>query len=491
MLTSDTRLPSIENESGMLCNSFRLQPIGLLPVGEPTFEQWFACGSFLCQAENAVHFWIGDWLNFGEWQWGERYTGAIELTGFDYQTVANDKWVASRIEISRRREKVSFEHHKEVAPLSPHEQDVLLARAEAEGWTVRRLREEKRLLARIFPYPRTDISDITEQEQSTASFRLNSLYCGDALSVLQTFPDTCCDLAISSPPYWHLRDYEVEGQLGLEETFEEYIQKLCDVFDEVMRVLRPWGTCWVNMGDTYASTPAGNTVFEFEGTDGNYGRLRKRNSNGGRANTAKPIDYGCVQHKSLCLIPFRFAIEMVNRGWILRNTVIWHKPNVMPESAKDRFTEDFEYLFFFVKSQQYYFERQYEPLSEAYLERAKYPRPQVSKWDADKKRNRASYLNKYDTFTINPLGRNMRTVWSIPPKPLKEAHFAVFPEELIETPIKASCPAGGIVLDPYIGAGTTAIVAQRLGRNYIGIDLKPEYIALAQERLAKYQQEVS
>src|SRR5260370_20664402 len=147
-------------------------------------------------------------------------------------------------------------------------------------------------------------------------------------------------MVMTSPPYWALRDYGVDGQLGLELSFEEYINKLCDIFDEVKRVLKTDGTCWVNIGDTYASAPAGNKTFDFDGIDGNYGRLRYRNSQGGKENTTKPKQYGVLKNKSLCLIPFRFAIEMVNRGWILRNTIIWHKPNAMPESVKDRFTDD-------------------------------------------------------------------------------------------------------------------------------------------------------
>ncbi len=297
---------------------------------------------------------------------------------------------------------------------------------------------------------------------------------GEAYDVLKTFPHNCIDMVMTSPPYWGLRDYGVAGQLGLEPTFDEYITRLCAIFDEVKRVLKDTGTCWVNIGDSYNNSGWARGKERFDKKRYHLNRMEH-----GRAGQKNYPD------KCLAMTPFRFAIEMVNRGWILRNTIIWQKPNILPASVKDRFTVDFEYLFFFSTSQKYYFEQQYEPLSEAYLERAKYPRPQVRKWDEDKKRNLASYLNKYDTFTINPLGRNKRTVWSIPPKPLKGAHFAVYPPELCETPIKAGCPPGGVVLDPFMGSGTTCVVAAQLGRRSIGVELNGAYVKIAQERLAQ------
>ncbi|KKK67974.1 hypothetical protein LCGC14_2948720, partial [marine sediment metagenome] len=247
----------------------------------------------------------------------------------------------------------------------------------------------------------------------------NTIICGAMPEATKVFPDGNFNCSISSPPYWALRDYGVDGQLGLEPTFEEYIDKLCTIYDEVKRVLRDDGTCWVNLGDTYASSPAGNKEVKFDG-DGAYGRLMERHTQGGTSNvTPKPKNYGIVPTKSLCLIPQRFAIEMVNRGWILRNVIIWHKPNPMPSSAKDRFTVDFEYVYFFVKSndtlywvrpdgkmvdrqpdykkgiesldwqwglrkgkkvklslwkgQAYWFEPQYEPLEESTKSRVKYP----------------------------------------------------------------------------------------------------------------------
>ena len=173
----------------------------------------------------------------------------------------------------------------------------------------------------------------------------NQIIEGNSLTVLKTLPDESVNCCVTSPPYWSLRDYGVEGQLGLEKTFEEYITKLCNIFDQVKRVLRKDGTCWVNLGDTYnASGGCGWTGLESKNWE----------------QKAKPHNIKTYPAKSLCLIPQRFAIEMVNRGWICRNTIIWHKPNCMPSSAKDRFTVDFEYLYFFVKSKKYWFEQVFE-----------------------------------------------------------------------------------------------------------------------------------
>jgi site-specific DNA-methyltransferase (cytosine-N4-specific) len=160
-----------------------------------------------------------------------------------------------------------------------------------------------------------------------------------------------------------------------------------------------------------------------------------------------------VPRKSLCLIPFRFAIEMVRRGWLLRNVIIWHKPNVVPESVKDRFTLDFEYLFFFAKSPRYYFQQQFEPSTQPV------------------------------TVRDRSTQRNKRCVWSISTRGFAGNHFAAYPEALLETPIAAGCPVGGVVLDPFLGTGTTALAAERLGRRWIGIELNPAYVQLAQERL--------
>jgi len=298
----------------------------------------------------------------------------------------------------------------------------------------------------------------------------NKIIQGDCLEVLKTLPDESIDMVMTSPPYWALRDYGVDGQLGLEPTFQGYINKLCDIFDEVKRVLKKEGTCWVNMGDTYIS--------KGEGRHDGYTDPKYKNGRVGRKIEANALPQ-IIPEKCLAQIPSRFAIEMTNRGWILRNEIIWHKPNCMPSSVKDRFTVDFEKLFFFVKSKKYWFETQYEEL--AYQDRRGNQRI-AYKGKLEKNRDKFN-IQPVDYFGQPPQGRNKRTVWTITTKPYKEAHFATYPEQLCETPIKAGCPKGGIVLDPFFGAGTTGLVAQKLKRNYIGIELNPEYIKIAEQRL--------
>jgi len=298
----------------------------------------------------------------------------------------------------------------------------------------------------------------------------NQVIQGDCLEVLKTLPDESVDMVITSPPYWALRDYGVDGQLGLETTFQEYITKLCDIFDEVKRVLKKEGTCWVNIGDTYNS--GGNYRVDSDDKPAKIDHIQR-----GRVKVDTK-EQG-LPNKCLIQIPSRFAIEMTNRGWILRNEIIWHKPNCMPSSVTDRFTVDFEKLFFFTKSKKYYFEQQLEPYTEP-----------INRWGG----TMVKRINGSDEYGVaqrirdyRPVkeGKNKRTVWSINTKSFSEAHFAVYPEKLCETPIKAGCPIGGIVLDPFFGAGTTGLVAKKLGRDYVGIELNPEYIDIINKRLSQ------
>jgi len=283
---------------------------------------------------------------------------------------------------------------------------------------------------------------------------MNKIINGDALSVLKKMKDNSINCVVTSPPYWGLRDYGVDGQLGLEKTFQEYINKLCNIFDEVKRVLKKDGTCWVNMGDTYGGGAGGYCPHE--------------NEVGASKNQIKRKSIG--MEKSLCQIPSRFAIEMTDRGWILRNELIWFKPNCTPSSASDRFTVDFEKIFFFVKNKKYFFEQQFEK--------------NLTVGDSCEDAGRITYGGKRNTSVyINSNGRNKRCVWKITTQPYKEAHFATFPEKLIEVPIKAGCPEEGIVLDPFSGAGTTGAVAKRLNRSFIGIELNSEYIKMANKRI--------
>jgi len=300
---------------------------------------------------------------------------------------------------------------------------------------------------------------------------------------MKELPDESVDMVMTSPPYWALRDYGVEGQLGLEPTFQEYINKLCDIFDEVKRVLKKEGTCWVNMGDTYMN-------------DSSYSKAGRQGFGNDKIGMIYKDESQCPK-KSLCQIPSRFAIEMCNRGWILRNEIIWHKPNCMPSSVKDRFTVDFEKLFFFTKSKKYYFETQYEPFHANtdvwYRQELRYGKQYNTKkpyknnvpYANTKAQNPSDSKRRILEIMKTSKGRNKRCVWRITTKPYKEAHFATYPEALCETPIKAGCPEDGIVLDPFFGAGTTGLVAWKLGRKYIGIELNPEYIKIAEKRLSQ------
>ena len=480
---------------------------------------------------------------------------------------------------------------------------------------------------------------------------INKILCGNDLEILPKLPAESVNCVTCSPPYWGLRDYGIEpviwdgdkdcehnfgeydskllhenrqnldggtlgnpkyrknlhgfgkakagfcsicgafkGSLGLEPTFELYIKHLCDIFDEVKRVLRKDGTCWVNIGDSYGGTQGKNAGWPDSKTRAKVPQQ------------LKPKQYA----KSLLDIPYRFSIEMTNRGWIKRNTIIWHKPNCMPASADDRFTVDFEYLFFFTKNNKaifwtnekslecvskkppgtkgvegkdwrwgvnskgkpkrisfwsghdYWFEQQFEDIQESTKNDKRtingYNNIRGRSWDKDPN----SMFGKMGSMKVNPNGRNRRAVWTIPTQPFPEAHFAVYPEELIETPIKAGCPefickkcgkarvkilepteeykkllgkswhphkhdaergmsetpdkktsctteykfrgysdcgcnAGfesGIVLDPFMGAGTTALVALKQRKRFIGVEIKQEYIDMTNKRISKVQQEI-
>lgn len=336
----------------------------------------------------------------------------------------------------------------------------------------------------------------------------------DALKGLKSLPDECVDCIITSPPYWQLRDYGVDGQLGLEPTFQEYIKKLVEIFDEAKRVLKKDGTCWVNLGDTYSGSNKGaggdgsqKESFRWEENSEkiclNCGKSftgRKfqnycSSACSGVDNT-KRTDKGLLPNKSLCNIPSRFAIAMQDNGWILRNEIIWHKPNAMPSSVKDRFTIDYEKIFFFVKSQKYYFNQPKEPMvTNQTISNSgrKYSR-ETSTMPSNKKQDnvgRSDYTGFNDRYTPpENLMRNKRTVWTIPTQPSSIEHFAMFPNELVETMIEAGCKKDGVVLDMFLGSGTTAIVAKSLNRKYVGIEINSDYAKIASERLKTTQMSI-
>ena len=301
---------------------------------------------------------------------------------------------------------------------------------------------------------------------------VNKIIRGDALQVLKTLPSESIDCIVTSPPYWALRDYKIKDQIGLESDFSEYIKKLCDIFEEGKRVLKKNGTCWVNLGDTYYTKSGGAFLNDqLTGTK----RVKKLGIN--KANEIR--GRGLLEDKNLTLTPLRFAIEMQKRGWIVRNVIIWHKPNCMPCSVRDRFTVDFEYLFFFVKSKKYYFKQIREPHKEESIKRTKH------NWEGHREPG-SSFFGMDIKKMCHLDGRNKRCVWSITTKSFKGAHFAVYPQELIETPISAGCPNGGIVLDPFMGSGTTGVVALKQNKRFIGIELNPDYIEIAKRRIIEF-----
>ncbi len=441
-----------------------------------------------------------------------------------------------------------------------------------------------------------------KEKRKMKKLDLNKIYKGNCLDVLKTFPDESVDMCITSPPYWGLRSYGTNpviwdddglcehewgdnllhptrgdrgdkpdskhlsagikqptitdsnlcskcgawrGELGLEPDFDLFIKHLCDIFDEVKRVLKPHGSCWVNLGDTY---------YTKSGTDFSDTTLVTNEylTSTGIQKANKVRDLGLLPSKCLVQIPNRFSIEMTNRGWTLRNEIIWHKPSCMPSSIKDRYTVDFEKLFFFTKNRKYHFKQQFEPMiSKPHAPGNKFHEDKVS---GPNDRGGKSQWDDTDRVWSSDRGRNKRTVWSVNPASFKGAHFATYPPELIDGPISAGCPlyvcskcgkareekieqvkhelsenytgqgkkdyksakaenpsdvkrrvldsmrtenvvvgytdcgcnedfVAGVVLDPFIGSGTTAEVAMKQDKNWVGIDLNSDYIDIADKRL--------
>jgi len=301
------------------------------------------------------------------------------------------------------------------------------------------------------------------------------LYHGDCLQVLKELPAESVHCVVTSPPYWGLRDYGTDGQLGLEETPEQHVTKMVEVFSEVRRVLRTDGTLWMNYGDCYANSSSGGGGAVDVRTDGRKttpgdkvrGRVKGRNT---LAPGLKP--------KDLCGIPWRVAFALQTDGWWLRQDIIWHKPNPMPESVTDRCTKAHEYIFLLTKAARYHYD------ADAIKETAqKKPGGKPRQFGATVQTG----TNRHDigeTFTDNG-ARNRHSVWTISTAPYPGAHFATFPPKLIEPCIMAGCPEGGTVLDPFLGSGTTGAVAQKNGCKFIGIELNEEYLQLAVKRFTQ------
>jgi site-specific DNA-methyltransferase (cytosine-N4-specific) len=260
----------------------------------------------------------------------------------------------------------------------------------------------------------------------------STIFEGDALTVLRRLPSESVQCVVTSPPYWGLRDYDIPEQIGLESTLPQFIDKLTDAFEEVRRILKPDGVFWLNIGDGY--------------TSGNRGWRAPDKKNPARAMSIRPDTPDGLKSKDLLGIPWRLAFALQDNGWYLRADVIWNKPNVTPESVKDRPTRSHEYLFMFSKSERYFYDR---------------------------------------SAVIEPNGRNCRSVWSINTQSSAGgAHFATFPPKLVEPCIKASTKPGDYVLDPFFGSGTVGLVAAQLQRKYLGIELHPHYVNLAVSRIA-------
>jgi site-specific DNA-methyltransferase (adenine-specific) len=276
---------------------------------------------------------------------------------------------------------------------------------------------------------------------------VNSIIQGDATIVLRQLPSSSVNCIITSPPYYLQRDYNTDTQVGNEDSPEEYIKNLQMIFSGCHRVLKENGTLWLNLGDKY-------------------------------------------HNGHLLGMPWRVALALKNDGWMLRSDIIWHKPNAMPSSVKNRPTTDHEYIFLFAKSSDYYYDIDsirephvtFTPKSRMKGGRNHFGKKDGTPEDGKNAGNSNLHNGRWDQ-AFHPKGRNRRTVWEIPLSKFRDAHFAVFPEKLVELCILAGCPTNGIVLDPFAGSGTTAVVAQRLGRKYVGIEINSEYCEMARGRL--------
>lgn len=289
---------------------------------------------------------------------------------------------------------------------------------------------------------------------------------GDNRQTLTTIPDQSIQCCVTSPPYWGLRDYGHDGQIGLEQTPDEYVEQMVAVFRQVHRVLSDDGTLWLNLGDSYA----GNTSRASNNGRAGFGNKRE----GVFTKTGDGL-----KNKDLVGIPWRVAFALQADGWYLRQDIIWHKPNPLPESVTDRCTKSHEYIFLLSKSAKYYFDHLAMREPSANLGKTKIRFGGNKYGDSDDPKHSTKSGNEY----IDTGFRNKRSVWTVTTRPFKGAHFATFPTQLIEPCILAGSKQGDTILDPFFGAGTTGLVAQRHNRKWIGCELNPDYAAIAQQRL--------
>lgn len=307
------------------------------------------------------------------------------------------------------------------------------------------------------------------------------LLVGDCLTSMRTLPCASVHTCVTSPPYYGLRDYGQDGQIGLEPTPDEFVEALVRVFREVRRVLRDDGTVWLNLGDSYAS---GGRTWRAPNKNG-----MRSGANADRVDH-RPADPEGVKQKDLLGIPWMVAFALRADGWYLRQDIIWHKPNPMPESVRDRCTKAHEYVFLLSKGPRYFYDHEAakEPATSSHPAGNK-THKYADRYEAEKAVSQQHRTKAGLTALagIEWKTRNRRSVWTVATKPYKGAHFATFPPDLIEPCILAGCPQGGTVLDPFGGSGTTAGVALAHGRNAILCELSPAYAELIPERVAQVQ----
>ena len=338
----------------------------------------------------------------------------------------------------------------------------------------------------------------------------------DCFEFIEKLPDESVNMVMTSPPYWGLRDYGVEGQIGLEPDFRDYVKKLCEVFHKLKRVLKRDGSFYLNLGDTYSASAGARGQYEKWHSLSRIDGLKKFEGHKDKE----------IPAKCLLGIPWRVALSLIDNKWILRNDIIWHKPNGMPSSVKDRLTNTHEHVFHFVKSKKYYYNldairvpyRWAEKDKRSLLRRVEHNSGKTKLENAQFGFNGVGYnplgKNPGDVFlterasklvdffkrkgsggnpghgiqgstlgSSHPLGKNPGDFWNVCTRPFKGAHFAVYPETLCIKPILSSSRPGDVIFDPFVGSGTTALVAKKLGRKFLGCDIKPEYVKIAEERL--------
>lgn len=318
---------------------------------------------------------------------------------------------------------------------------------------------------------------------------MNKIFCGDAPEVLRQLPSESVQMCVTSPPYYGLRDYGVDGQLGCEPSPLAYAERLVEVFREVRRVLRQDGTLWLNIGDCYAGSGKGiwsKPVSERPKSKQLYCCKDED------ATAAVPKRWHDIKQKDMIGIPWLLAFSLRDDGWYLRSDIIWQKPNCLPEPVKDRPTKSYEHLFLLSKSPQYYYDSAaiMEPMANSTVERNKRAVSEKNKYAGGLPGIGVQAIFKPRPCTQSSGMRNKRDVWSVSTNSYRaEGHFAVFPERLIEPCVMAGSRENDIVLDPFFGSGTTGAVCKRLGRQYIGIELNPEYCALAKKRINEVKEE--